>query len=49
MPSSEKLICLICGKPSLQLVCTLCADRLRREALHNEIVDIRLGRMHCHS
>lgn len=44
----SKAICLICGKPSLRIICALCAGRLRREALHEEIEDEKHGKRPTH-
>jgi ribosomal protein L32 len=35
----SKAVCLMCGQPALPLICSLCARRLRREALLEEIED----------
>ena len=51
MPNKKirsKAICLICGKPSLRLICPLCAGKLRREALEEEIADERQGKRPTH-
>jgi hypothetical protein len=45
---SSKALCLICGKPSLRLICLPCAARLRREALHEEIEDEKRGKRPTH-
>jgi len=44
----SKAVCLMCGKPSLRLVCPLCAGRLRREALREEIEDEKQGKRPTH-
>jgi hypothetical protein len=41
-------ICLMCGKPSLRVICPLCAGRLRREALREEIGDEKHGKRPTH-
>jgi len=51
MPNKKiqsKTICLICGKASQRLICTLCAGRLRREALAEEIADEKQGKRPIH-
>jgi len=40
--------CLVCGRPSLRLVCAVCAVRLKREALHEEIEDEKQGKRPAH-
>jgi hypothetical protein len=40
--------CLMCGKPSLRLICALCAGRLKREALRGEIEDEKQGKRPTH-
>lgn len=44
----SKPVCLTCGKPSLRLICPLCAGRLRREALREEIQDEKQGKRPTH-
>ena len=44
----SKSVCLMCGKPSLRLICVLCAGRLRREALREEIGDEKQGKRPTH-
>lgn len=44
----SKAVCLICGKPALPLICPLCAGRLRREALREEIEDEKQGKRPVH-
>lgn len=39
-----RTLCLVCGRPSLRPICTLCAARLKREALHEEIEDEKRGK-----
>lgn len=51
MPNKKirsRAICLLCGKPSLRLICPLCAGRLRHEALEEEIADERQGKRPSH-
>jgi hypothetical protein len=43
-----RAICLLCGKPTIRLICPLCARRLRREALEEEIADERQGKRPSH-
>lgn len=44
----SKSVCLICGKPSVRVICILCAGRLRREALREEIGDEKHGKRPAH-
>lgn len=44
----SKAVCLMCGKPSVRLICLLCASRLRKEALREEIEDERQGKRPTH-
>lgn len=44
----SKEVCLMCGKPSVRLICLLCASRLRKEALREEIEDERQGKRPTH-
>ena len=46
--ATSKSLCLICGKPSVRLVCLQCAARLRREALREEIEDEKHGKRPSH-
>ena len=46
---SSKSICLICGRLSLTIICTICAARLNREALHDVIHDVKGGKIHTPS
>lgn len=41
-------VCLVCGTPSTRLICLLCAERLRREALREEIEDEKRGKRPTH-
>ena len=43
-----KAVCLICGKPSIRMICLLCAGRLCREALREEIDDEKHGKRPTH-
>jgi hypothetical protein len=43
-----KPLCLICGKPTVRLICVFCAGRLRREALRGEIEDEKQGKRPTH-
>ena len=38
-----RTLCLVCGRPSLRPICALCAARLKREALREEIEDEKHG------
>ncbi len=40
--------CLLCGRRTVRLICKLCAQRLRREALRNEIRDEMSGKRPRH-
>jgi hypothetical protein len=40
--------CLLCGRPTMRLFCLLCAARLRREALRNEIENEKEGKKPHH-
>ena len=40
----HRTLCLVCGRPSLRPICTLCAARLKREALREEIEDEKHGK-----
>lgn len=40
--------CPVCGRASTRLICALCAERLRREALHEEIEDEKQGKRPAH-
>ena len=42
----QKACCLVCGKRSLRMICAACAARLKREALHDVILDVKEGRIH---
>lgn len=44
----SKAVCLMCGKPSVRLICLLCASRLRKEALREEIKGERQGKRSTH-
>ena len=44
---SEVLGCLVCGKRSFGVICAVCANRLKKEALRNEIGEVRAGRIHA--
>jgi hypothetical protein len=44
----SKAVCLLCGKPALLLICPLCARRLRREALREEIAHEKHGKRPIH-
>lgn len=44
----SRAVCLICGKPSLRMICPLCARRLRYEALEEEIADEKQGKRPSH-
>lgn len=44
----SKVVCLLCGKPALPLICPFCARRLRREALREEIEDEKQGKRPVH-
>jgi hypothetical protein len=38
----------MCGRPSQRIICVLCASRLRREALREEIEDEKQGKRPTH-
>lgn len=44
----RRMLCLVCGKPSLRVICALCSARLRREALRSEIEDEKHGKRFPH-
>lgn len=51
MPNNRirsRAVCLLCGKPSLRLFCPVCAKRVRREALQEEIADEKQGKRPTH-
>ena len=43
---SQKSQCLVCGKPSLSIICAVCATHLNIEALHNVIQNMRERKIH---
>ena len=43
-----RTLCLVCGRPSLRPICALCAARLKREALREEIEDEKHGKRPAH-
>ena len=43
-----RMLCLVCARPSRRLMCTLCAARLKREALREEIEDEKHGKGPAH-
>ncbi len=45
---SHRTLCLVCGRPTPRLICTLCAARLKREALREEIEDEKHGKRPAH-
>jgi len=47
--ASSKSKCLVCGRLSLTIICTVCAARLNREALHDVIHDVKDGKLHSPS
>jgi hypothetical protein len=46
---SSKSNCLVCGKLSLTIICTVCTARLNREVLHDVILDVKDGKKHTPS
>jgi hypothetical protein len=42
------VVCQVCGKRSLSLICHGCAERLRREAFRNDIEDEKQCKPHSH-
>lgn len=48
MEAQRRRKCLLCGRPTMQLVCLFCAARLRREALRIEIEDEKKGKKPHH-
>lgn len=46
--TKSRSVCLICGKLSARLICLLCAGRLRREALREEIDAEKHGKRPTH-
>jgi len=46
---SSKSNCLVCGRLSSRIICTICAARLNREALHDVILDVNDGKIHTPS
>jgi hypothetical protein len=48
MENRQKQKCLVCDRQTERLVCLVCAERLRREALRNEIEDEREGKKPKH-
>lgn len=46
---SRRPLCLVCGRPvGVRLICSVCAARLRREALREEIEDEKQGKRPSH-
>lgn len=45
-PKPMQGVCMVCGKPSNRTICVVCANRLKREALRNEIEDEKQGKRH---
>jgi len=43
---SQKSRCLVCGKPSLSIICAVCATHLNIDALHNVIQNMRERKIH---
>jgi hypothetical protein len=48
MKNERNRKCLLCGRPTIRMFCLLCAARLRREALRNEIEDEKEGKKPLH-
>ena len=48
MQNQRERKCLLCGQPTIRLFCLLCAARLRREALRNEIENEKEGKKPLH-
>jgi hypothetical protein len=46
MPVPKHAVCIVCGKPSHGTICDVCARRLKKEALRNEIQDVKEGKRH---
>ena len=40
--------CLLCGRRTIRLICLLCAARLQREVLSNEIESEKRGKKPLH-
>ena len=47
--ASSKSKCLVCGMLSLTVICTVCAARLNREALHGAVHDAKGRKAHTQS
>lgn len=45
MSAPRTTLCLICGKPSVGIICDSCARRITREALRNEIQSETCGKL----